>query len=128
MDSPSAEMDDNDGFGNDGTAGDTTNVTVDQLDASNRFLLGNIERLIDDKLSTHKEVTERHKFTFKKRGKYTNSSSSMPLASITNIAKRAHQEIDSALDEISHGNKMLKLADTSDGGWGRTKIRTSAVF
>ena len=40
--------------------GDNTNVTVDQLDASNRFLLGNIERLTDDKLSTHKEVTERH--------------------------------------------------------------------
>ena len=115
---------------------DTNEGSFDQdlLGASSRLLLENMERLIDKRLD---DEGGNRRFDFKKKGnqaqfdinskveKHLQSAQkhlsciekSSTDRSVGSIAKRAGDDLHCAMNELSHRNKMIKLADGSHGGW-----------
>ena len=109
-----------------------------QFEISSQNLLNSIGDLIDTKLSGRETSKSEKKFTFKKKGNEmqydVNSKVTEHLQSAKRFLcrahetqcddegvkmgiKRAHDEIDDALDVVNHRNKLIKLADMSEAGW-----------
>jgi hypothetical protein len=107
-----------------------------EADDYSRVIMENVERLIDKRLQHH-EDQDNKKFAFRKKGNEAQFELNFKLErrlqnvdkhlatvreissdrAVSTVAKRARDELHEALGELEHRNKMLKLADISQGGW-----------
>ena len=98
-------------------------------------LVETMERIIDDRLE--KSQNQSNAFIFRRKGnekqfelndriKRRLTLVNRHLSSIKDksseghvrlAAKRAREEVSTIMEDVSHRNKLIKLADLSDGGW-----------
>ena len=109
------------------------NVSAGQSSSAAKSLLGQVERLIEERQERYREPS----FAFRRRGNekqfdqnkcwesklghvdrlLTDIQDNSCEGNIRRVAKRARDDLGDVFEGMIRRNKLIKLADTSEGGW-----------